>query len=185
MGFQNGTRNIILDYQDLLQREQSSQVFAPLPSRPSSSSSNDSSRSASRKHKQQMLLATKAASRPHTTSARARACSTPNGSLPVGSRRSAGAVRSSRPPSIPWRAQTAGAAPLVLHDRDERPFSDNNASLREDSPCDDEHEVRTATPAPVRQAGHREPSLRHGSMPASFFRRAGDADLFHFPPTEA
>ncbi|KAG2857528.1 hypothetical protein PC113_g10624 [Phytophthora cactorum] len=33
---QNGARDIMLDYQDLLEREKSSQVFASLPSRPSS-----------------------------------------------------------------------------------------------------------------------------------------------------
>ncbi|KAL4116355.1 hypothetical protein PRIC2_013351 [Phytophthora ramorum] len=66
---QNGTRNIILDYQGLLQREKSSQVFVPLPSRPSSSSSTDSSGSTSRKQKQQMLLGTKSA-RPHTSNRR-------------------------------------------------------------------------------------------------------------------
>ncbi|KAG2759633.1 hypothetical protein Pcac1_g28358 [Phytophthora cactorum] len=40
---QNGARDIMLDYQDLLEREKSSQVFASLPSRPSSSSSTTGS----------------------------------------------------------------------------------------------------------------------------------------------
>ncbi|KAG2825268.1 hypothetical protein PC118_g9241 [Phytophthora cactorum] len=89
---QNGARDIMLDYQDLLEREKSSQVFASLPSRPSSSSSTTGSSdatSASRKHKQQMSLATKAANRPHTSSARVHECSTLNGALPLGVRRSA------------------------------------------------------------------------------------------------
>ncbi|KAG7381380.1 hypothetical protein PHYPSEUDO_006085 [Phytophthora pseudosyringae] len=185
---QNGTRNIMLDYQDLLEREKSSQVFVPLPSRPSSSSSSGSndSTAASRKHKQQMLLATKAANRPHTSSARVRACSTPNNALPLGVRRSAGAVRSSRSPSIPWRVQTAGAIPQAVHaNLTDLPSSDNNAIFMEETPSDYEQEVRMANPVVVRKTGAREPKE---SAPLSFFRHAtgtADGDLFHFPQADS
>lgn len=172
----------MLDYQDLLEREKSSQVFVPLPPRPSSSLSTGSSDSAaaSRKHKQKMLLATKAANRPHTSSARVRTCSTPNGALSMGDRRSAGAVRSSRSPSIPLRAQTAGAIPHLS----EVPNTDNNARLKENS-CDAEQEVRGTTPVTVHV---REAKDRLESVPSSLFRHvagSGNEDLFHFPQADS
>ncbi|KAE9328801.1 hypothetical protein PF008_g16087 [Phytophthora fragariae] len=186
---QNGTRDIMLDYQDLLEREKSSQVFVPLPSRPSSSSSSGSSDSvlASRKHKQQMLLAAKAANRPHTSSARVRACSTPNGVFPAGARpgQSAGAVRSSRSPSIPWRAQTAGATPKVLTDNTQVPTTDNNGDLKDENPADSgEQEIRVVARVSVRKSGSKDPRARRESAPLSFFRHAtgnDHGDLFHFP----
>ncbi|KAL3656577.1 hypothetical protein V7S43_018576 [Phytophthora oleae] len=170
---QNGTRDIMLDYQDLLEREKNSQVFAPLPSRPSSSPSCSSdSTPASRKHKQQMLLVTKVANRPHTSSARIRVSSTANDTLPLNVRRSAGAVRS-RSPSIPWRAQTAGAVPQVVAN-----FTDtcSNANLKDKIPSDEEQEVS------VRKTGSQQPKVRHESVSKSFFR--SDEDLFHFPHPE-
>ncbi|KAG3065125.1 hypothetical protein PC121_g11453 [Phytophthora cactorum] len=188
---QNGARDIMLDYQDLLEREKSSQVFASLPSRPSSSSSTTGSSdatSASRKHKQQMSLATKAANRPHTSSARVHECSTLNGALPLGVRRSAGTVRSTRSPSLPWRAQTAGSIPQVHANFTELPSSDDNGSSKEEHPCGDEQEVRIATSVAVRNAGSRESKVSGESMPSSFFRQVaagGDGDLFYFPQPES
>ncbi|KAK1944698.1 hypothetical protein P3T76_003231 [Phytophthora citrophthora] len=159
---QNGTRDIMLDYQDLLEREKISQVFVPLPSRPSSSPSCSSdSTPASRKHKQQMLLATKVANRPHTSSARIRVSSPSNGALPFNVRRSAGAVRS-KSPSMPWRAQTAGAMPQVAIFTD----SCNNTNLKEEIFSDEEKDIST------RKNGSRQQSFRH------------DDNLFHFPRAE-
>ncbi|ETI32260.1 hypothetical protein, variant [Phytophthora nicotianae P1569] len=180
---QNGTRDIMLDYKDLLEREKNSQVFVPLPSRPSSSSTctNDAA-SSSRKHKQQMLLATKAANRPHTSSGRVQGCSTPNGALPLGIRRSAGAIRSTtcRSPSLPWRAQTAGSIPHAHSNFMESPTSDTKGSLKEKYPSDDQQqEVRIATPLGGRRSGPRESKVRSDCF--GQVTENDDGEIFYFP----
>ncbi|ETL79303.1 hypothetical protein L917_20049 [Phytophthora nicotianae] len=180
---QNGTRDIMLDYKDLLEREKNSQVFVPLPSRPSSSSTctNDAA-SSSRKHKQQMLLATKAANRPHTSSGRVQGCSTPSGALPLGIRRSAGAIRSTtcRSPSLPWRAQTAGSIPHAHSNFMESPTSDTKGSLKEKYPSDDQQqEVRIATPLGGRRSGPRESKVRSDCF--GQVTENDDGEIFYFP----
>ncbi|ETK72634.1 hypothetical protein, variant [Phytophthora nicotianae] len=180
---QNGTRDIMLDYKDLLEREKNSQVFVPLPSRPSSSSTctNDAA-SSSRKHKQQMLLATKAANRPHTSSGRVQGCSTPNGALPLGIRRSAGAIRSTtcRSPSLPWQAQTAGSIPHAHSNFMESPTSDTKGSLKEKYPSDDQQqEVRIATPLGGRRSGPRESKVRSDCF--GQVTENDDGEIFYFP----
>ncbi|ETO60991.1 hypothetical protein, variant [Phytophthora nicotianae P10297] len=180
---QNGTRDIMLDYKDLLEREKNSQVFVPLPSRPSSSSTctNDAA-SSSRKHKQQMLLATKAANRPHTSSGRVQGCSTPSGALPLGIRRSAGAIRSTtcRSPSLPWQAQTAGSIPHAHSNFMESPTSDTKGSLKEKYPSDDQQqEVRIATPLGGRRSGPRESKVRSDCF--GQVTENDDGEIFYFP----
>ncbi|GMF45818.1 unnamed protein product [Phytophthora fragariaefolia] len=189
---QNGTRDIMLDYQDLLERRKSSQVFVPLPSRPSSSSSSVSndSVSASRKHKQQVLLGAKSSSRPHTSSGRVRVCSTPNGILP-GTRPglSAGAVRGSRSPSIPSRAQTAGATPKNQTGIAQLLSTDNNISVgdvKEENPAEGEQEIRIAARVLVRKPGSPDSRTRQ-SVPAALFRHAtgnNNGELFYFPESD-
>lgn len=168
---QNGTRDIMLGYQDMVEREKSTQLFTPMPSRPSSSSSEHSTVSAttSRKHKQTMLLASKAASRPQTSTPRLRAASTPNAAAVAGRQeRSAGAIRTNRSPSMtPWRAQTAGAAPKVPS---QLPSSANNE--------ESEPEVRVPTAATTPQVN---PRRKSGSSILQHVTDARDEDLFHFP----
>ncbi|KAL8020930.1 hypothetical protein Plhal710r2_c012g0056971 [Plasmopara halstedii] len=108
---QDGARNIMLDYQDLLDRGTTMQAVVPLPCRPLSTTSCSVSDTtfASRKHKQQTLLATKSDSnRPSTVKNRGQTCGAPNRASPLGVRQYPGASRTTRPPSLPWRAQTAG-----------------------------------------------------------------------------
>lgn len=181
---QNGARNIMVDYQNLLDRDKSTRVV--LPSRPSSTLSNtfDGTTSASRKHKQQKLFVT---NQLNTLKERAQMCSgnsavTPNFALnatsPVRVRQSAGAIRSTKLPLSPRRAHTAELVPQAHLKVTELRSCEDNDSLISRHLLDVKQEVRQA-----KQSDKRESSSLIERASISFSRLAAggsDEELFHF-----
>ncbi|TYZ61463.1 hypothetical protein PybrP1_004671 [[Pythium] brassicae (nom. inval.)] len=158
----NESRDIILDYQELLEKEQQMPSSAVVPSRPSSVAARASSAYASRKHKQQVLSFGKPLPRPQTSSSVTPR--TPKRSPNQCAQQTVGSNIASRV-TASARAQTAGATPKTPSTKAQAAAASINNLPGIDTPAG-------APDAIQRKSLFR--SLGEGCG------EAGDA-LFHFP----